>query len=127
MLGIFIMRINPQAHGYRRSFHPSIHGIISTGNVCALTPNLIGPRTHQDMSGKDGKDSCGNTKDELKVDLSGRILASGTGLHLKWSGDSDQRLYAISEHGGLRRTDMTVTTCGLSQHTVGHKANEGNP
>ena len=43
-----------------------------------------------------GEDSCGSTKDELKVDLSGRILASGTGLPLKWSGEFDQQLYAIS-------------------------------
>ena len=57
--------------------------------MCALTPNLVGPRIHQDMSG-DGEDSCGSTKDELKVDLSGIILASGTGLPLKRSGDSGQ-------------------------------------
>src|SRR6185437_703949 len=40
-------------------------------------------------------------------------LASGTGLPLKWSEDSDQRLYAISERGGLLRTNRAVTTCGL--------------
>ena len=65
------------------------------------------------MSGEDGEDSCGSTKDELKVDLLGRILASSTGLTLKWSGDSGQQLYAISECGGLRRTDRAVTTCIL--------------
>ena len=32
------------------------------------------------ICGKDGEDSCGSTEDDLKVDLSGRILASGTGL-----------------------------------------------
>ena len=64
---------------------------------------------------------------ELKVDLSGRILAPGTGLPLKWSGDSGQQLYAISERGGLRRTDRAVSTCGLPLTTVGYKANEGNP
>jgi hypothetical protein len=62
------------------------------------------------ISGEDREDSCGSTKDELKVDLSGRILTSGTGLPLKWSGDSGQQLYAISKCGGLRRTDRTVTT-----------------
>ena len=77
--------------------------------MCALTPNLVSPRTHQDMSGEDGEDSCGSTKDELKVDLLGRILASSTGLPLKWSGDSGQQLYAISERGGLRRTNRAVT------------------
>ena len=81
--------------------------------MCALTPNLVGPRTHQDMSGENGEDSCGSTKDELKVDPSGRILASGTVLPLKWSGDSGQWLYAISERGGLLRTNRAVTTCGL--------------
>ena len=65
------------------------------------------------MCGVDGEDSCGSTNDELKVDLSGRILASGTGLSLKWSGDSGQQLYAISEHGGQLRTDRAVTTCRL--------------
>jgi len=79
------------------------------------------------MSGKDGKDFCGNTKNELKVDLSGRILASSTGLSLKCLGDYSQRLYAISEHGGLRRTDRAVTTYCLPQHTMGYKANEDNP
>ena len=59
-------------------------------------------------------------------DLSGRIFALGTGLLLKWSGNSGQRLYTISERGGLRRTDRAITTCGLPQHTVGYKANEGN-
>ena len=65
------------------------------------------------ICGKDGEDSCGSTEDDLKVDLSGRILASDTGLPLKWSEDSGQQLYAISEHGGLRRTDRAVTTYGL--------------
>ena len=65
------------------------------------------------ISGEDGEDSCGSTKDELKVDLLGRILASGTGLPLKWSGDSGQLLYAISERGGLLRTNRAITTCGL--------------
>ena len=46
-------------------------------------------------------------------DLSGRIFALGTGLLLKWSGDSDQQLYAISERGGLLRTNRVVTTYGL--------------
>ena len=79
------------------------------------------------MCGVDGEDSCGSTNDELKVDLSVRIPASGTGLPLKWSGDSSQQLYAICECGGLRRTDRAITTCGLPQHTVGYKANKGNP
>ena len=65
------------------------------------------------MCGVDGEDSCGSTNDELKVYLSGRILDSGTGLPLKWSGDSGQQLYAISERGGLLKTDRAVTTCGL--------------
>ena len=86
--------------------------IVSIGNVCALTPNLVGPR-HTRICGEDGEDSCGSTKDELKVDLSGRILASSTDLPLKWSGDSGQQLYAISERGGLQRNDMAVTTCRL--------------
>ena len=42
-----------------------------------------------------------------------RILASNTGLPLKWSGDSNQRLYVISERGGILRTNRAVTTCGL--------------
>ena len=66
------------------------------------------------LSGKAGEDSCGSTKVELKVDLSGRILTSGTGLPLKCLGDSIQRLYAISECGGLLRTNRAVTTYGLS-------------
>ena len=40
-------------------------------------------------------------------------LSSGTGLPLKWLGDSGQRLYAIFERGGLLRTNRAVTTCGL--------------
>ena len=68
---------------------------------------------HTRICGEEGENSYGSTKDELKVDLSGRILASGTGLPLKWSGDSGQQLYAISKHRGLRRTDRAVTTCGL--------------
>ena len=48
LLGILTMRINPQAYEYHHNFHPWVFkGIISTGNVCALTPNLVGPRTHQ--------------------------------------------------------------------------------
>ena len=79
------------------------------------------------MSGEDGEDSCGSTKVELKVDPSGRILASGTSLPLKWSGDSGQRLYAISECGGLQRTNRAVITHVLSLQTVGYKANECDP
>ena len=69
----------------------------------------------------------GGSAKVLKVDLSGRILASGTGLPLKWSGDYGQQLYAISERGGLQRTNRAVTTCGLPQQTVGYKANTVNP
>ena len=58
------------------------------------------------ISGEDREDFCNSTKDELKVDLSGRIP-------LKWSGDSGQQLYTISERRGLRRTDRAVTICGL--------------
>ena len=48
MLGILTMWINLQAHGYRLSFHPWVFkGIVSTGNVCALTSNSAGLRTHQ--------------------------------------------------------------------------------
>jgi hypothetical protein len=55
------------------------------------------------------------------------ILASGTGLPLKWLGDSSQRLYTISECGGLQRTNRAITTYGLPLQTVGYKANKGNP
>ena len=49
--------------------------------MCALSPILVGPRTHQDRL-KGGEDSQDNTIDELKVDFSGIIFASGTGLQL---------------------------------------------
>ena len=80
--------------------------------MCALT-STESVQGHTKISGEDREDSCGSTKDELKVDLSGIILTSGTGLPLKWSRDSGQRLYAISERGGLLRTNRVVTTCGL--------------
>ena len=47
----------------------------------ALSSILVGSRTHQDRL-KGGEDSQDSTIDELKVDFSGIIFASGTGLHL---------------------------------------------
>ena len=47
----------------------------------ALSSILIGSRTHQDRL-KGGEDSQDSTIDELKVDFSGIIFASGTGLQL---------------------------------------------
>ena len=50
LLGILTMRINPQAHRYCHSIHPWVFkGIISIGNVRALTPNSVGPKKYQDM------------------------------------------------------------------------------
>jgi hypothetical protein len=49
--------------------------------MCALTSILVGPRTHHDRwQGRE--DSKGSTIGELKVDLSHKILALGTGLLL---------------------------------------------
>ena len=81
--------------------------------MCTLTPNLVGPRTPPGYVARMERILCGSIKDELKVDLSGGILVSGTDLPLKWSRDSGQQLYAISKRGGLQRTNRAVATYGL--------------
>ena len=49
--------------------------------MCALPSILVGPRTHKDRK-KGREDSYDSATAELKIDLSGTILASGTGLQL---------------------------------------------
>ena len=81
--------------------------------MCELTPNLVGPRTDQGYAERLERIPAVALEMSQRLISRVRILTSGTGLPLKWSGDSGQRLYAISEHGGLLRTNRAVTTCSL--------------